>query len=293
MKCVKCGAELKENAKFCNQCGTQITKDSIVSSDCGMSNEIHDTESQQININQIKKNWKDQYTIFVLIVIMIVAGAGGMIVKNTSKNRIEEEYNNVEGNFALSEESGIEDESLFANEDIESVQIEQEEISENEEEQPELQYDATEGGIHEYGFYIDDCTWSEAFQKSQDNGGYLVHINSYDEYAYIIHQIYNLGYDKIQFRIGGRHNSDSKEYYWVDNNNDTYGEIINSSEYWAEGEWMQGEPSFVDGEIEENCRDFYYYEQEGRWVWNDVPDDIISIVPNYSGKIGYIVEYEN
>lgn len=28
------------------------------------------------------------------------------------------------------------------------------------------------------------------------------------------------------------------------------------------------------------------------WEWNDVPDDIIAVVPYYHGKIGYIVEYE-
>ena len=293
MRCVKCGAELKENAKFCNQCGTQIVNNSVVSSDCDTNNEIRDTESKKIDINQIKKNWKDQYTIFVLIAIMIVAGTAGMIVKNTSRNRVEEEYNNIEENFDWSEENSIDDELSYADDVTESVQMEQEEINENGDEQPELQYDVTEGGIHEYGFFIDDCTWSEAFRKSQDNGGYLVHINSYDEYAYILDKIYELGYDNIQFRIGGRRDSESEEYYWVDNNNVTYGEVINCPAYWTSGEWMQGEPSFVDGEIEENCLDFYYYEKEGRWVWNDVPDDIISIVPYYSGKIGYIVEYEN
>jgi len=28
-------------------------------------------------------------------------------------------------------------------------------------------------------------------------------------------------------------------------------------------------------------------------VWNDVPNDIISVVPSYRGRVGYIVEYEN
>ena len=55
---------------------------------------------------------------------------------------------------------------------------------------------------------------------------------------------------------------------------------------------MEGEPSFSGEGVEENCVDFYYYSKEERWAWNDVPDDIIAIVPYYSGNIGYIVEYE-
>lgn len=34
------------------------------------------------------------------------------------------------------------------------------------------------------------------------------------------------------------------------------------------------------------------YSKGNEWIWNDVLNDIISIVPYFSGKIGYIVEYE-
>ena len=92
--------------------------------------------------------------------------------------------------------------------------------------------------------------------------------------------------------IGARRALDSQNYYWVDDNNVTYGNILNSPDYWAFQEWMANEPSFKDGDTIEAYMDIFYFSDQNRWVWNDVPDDIIAIAPYYTETIGYIVEYE-
>ena len=58
---------------------------------------------------------------------------------------------------------------------------------------------------------------------------------------------------------------------------------------------MIGEPSFEDlnMDIQECYMNLFYYEEEGRTVINDVPNDVISIVPSYSGHVGFICEYED
>lgn len=302
MKCAGCGHNLNENAKFCPKCGTKVT---TICKKCGYSlvygtnfctrcgtavNEATPTEKKK------KKN-VGLTIVVILIFVLIFAGISLVVVeevygleqlisdingKDTEVKR--ENYSKEDENASYTDED---DNDLEDTDKNESENVTQEEVEEN-----EIKYDVTEGGIHRYDFYIDDCTWTEAFVKAIQSGGYLVRINSLEEYDYILSEIERLGHEDIQFRIGARRDDSGNNYYWVDTNNNLYGEIINSNEYWASSIWMQGEPSFVDGEIKENCLDIYYYKKEAKWVMNDIPDDIIEVVPYYSGKVGYIVEYE-
>ena len=68
------------------------------------------------------------------------------------------------------------------------------------------------------------------------------------------------------------------------------GNPVNGSDSWAKDVWMEGEPSFVDGEIQEMYLNLFYYEKELAWVLNDVPEDVSVYYP---GKTGFICEFED
>lgn len=158
-------------------------------------------------------------------------------------------------------------------------------------------YDASipddDTAIHRYEYILSDCTWQEAFEDCLNRGGYLARINSSKEYEAIRKEISKQKMTNIYFRLGGRRDGQSQEYYWVNEDNKLFGEKLNSDSSWCSDEWMENEPSFQDGNLEEKYMDLFFFDGEKRFVWNDVPDDMLAAEPAYSGKLGYICEYED
>lgn len=145
--------------------------------------------------------------------------------------------------------------------------------------------------IHEYEFIIADCTWVEAKQDCLDRGGYLINIDSQEEYDYILNKIQEQNMQDKVFYLGGGRSIDSNVYYWISKDNQFTGEALNGNDStWCSGNWMANEPSYRDGDTIENIMTMFFYKGENRWVWNDAPNDITTY---YSGKTGYICEYEN
>lgn len=145
---------------------------------------------------------------------------------------------------------------------------------------------------HRYELVIEDCTWEEARQKCADKGGYLAVLETEEEWEALIKTIELNGLSDKQFFIGARRDLNGSTYYWVDAQNQLTGESLNEDSSVMKSHWMQGEPSYQDQSIPEYCVNMYYYKNEGRWVLNDIPNAILEAVKSYSGKIGYICEYE-
>lgn len=150
-------------------------------------------------------------------------------------------------------------------------------------------------GIHRYEMVLSDGTWEEAYRACAAKGGHLVTFESQEEFLYVSSLLIDNGQQNNIFFIGGRRDLDSQNYYWVDKNNNLTGSVLNASDGWSAGNWLTNEPSFKDSSlgIDEHVLSIFFYADADKWVWNDVPNNLISAVPSYSGKMGYICEYEN
>ena len=143
---------------------------------------------------------------------------------------------------------------------------------------------------HTYQIVVADVAWTEAYNQARNvENGYLVNIDSQEEWDLVMQLIQEQGHGDKIFWIGAMRKGSSYEYYWIDKDGNSVGGSLNGSSH-----WLTGEPTYYDNEneIDERYVEMFYSSSLNQWVWNDTPDDLLSIVPYYSGKIAYIIEIE-
>lgn len=124
--------------------------------------------------------------------------------------------------------------------------------------------------VSEYEVVVSDATWLEAQEHAESLGGHLAVITSAEEEQ------------KVEALIN---QYDYLHTVWLG------GTCTNSNLQWNTGEsveytqWGPGEPNNETGD--EIYMDMY--EIDNVWHWNDVPNDIKQY---YSGKMGYVIEWE-
>lgn len=284
--CPECGTGNVANARFCEKCGAPLFQSDT-------PEERNQTEMWQ---SERKKPGGEKAFLIVglfLLLIVIVVG-GGFAAYHFVGRSVREvvEQSNTESSVTTESESTEKESTEEMEEKTKTDEKSAAETKTEEDSEEEEKYDPKEGGIHRYEYVISDCTWEQAYSECLKKGGYLVRINSKEEYNYILNEITKKQMDRIHFRIGAKRNTNSKDYYWVNEENQLYGDKVNSPAYWCSSEWMTSEPSFEDNGTMEMYLDIFYYQGMNQWVWNDVPNDIVAVVPAYAGKLGYICEYE-
>lgn len=307
MYCINCGKELREGAAFCVNCGTptEVQNHPVTEPN---------TKVKAVADQEEKKGAKVLALAILFLGILAVVGIGGWFViqglnanrtdEGISEEKEEEKTDTKEAEprqETLEAETGETEGNVPEVEDREMVaDMPEPESQEPEEGLPDVVREDTEKeekrdetGIHTYELIVEDVTWSQAYQNCIDKGGYLVRINSEEEYQTILQQIVDEDKKKIMFWLGGaRSSEESEDYRWVYEDG-TYGDIILNEEESYLSYWLSGEPSY-SGEADdvEMYMNMFYVSKEGRWVWNDVADDLIETADFYAGRVGYICEYE-
>ncbi|MBS5546467.1 MAG: zinc-ribbon domain-containing protein [Lachnospiraceae bacterium] len=306
MNCKHCGAPLKDGSRFCPKCGKPVDEKPQKSQPSSGQNQKD--LNQGTDRKQAPKKKKGPvaailicFMVLLLLLVLAVAGfvgyrviSGGLGSKESQTlSRQDPDEDGEEKQ--LREEDGDEEPEEETEETTEA-ETEKETEEETEEETtapPETSEAADETGIHRYELVVEDCTWNQAYNKAKEAGGYLVHINTQEEYDFLLTQV--LGSEEaknLKIWIGGARAAGSYEYHWA-NEDGTFGEdTLNMGGY--AGYWMVNEPSFRDESIgqDEYYMNIFYYSKENRWVWNDVPDDLIGAVSSYQGSIAYIIEFD-
>lgn len=313
MRCQNCGKENEDDARFCENCGMPLKDDEEKT--WNLNNKV---EQESVFQNQAKgpelyhepqtKEHTERQSIAPIIVLSIIAAvllaavgigtAAYLLSENNEKDKLEAIVNRN-------------DEAAHETRDFKTAESEEgEEQAEasDPEQTPAAEPSATPAVTptvtptptvteqpkeHRYELVIKDCTWEQAWQECRDKGGYLARIETEEEFDALVNTIEANGLQKMKFFLGGRREINGSAYSWADNNNQLFGDVLNSPTSPLADKWMNGEPSFQDGDIIENCLNIFYYEKEKRWVLNDVPNAVLDAVPSYAGTIGYVCEYEN
>ena len=129
---------------------------------------------------------------------------------------------------------------------------------------------------HTYQLFVEDVSWEKAAERCREMGGYLVTIDTEDEFKRIVTLAQNSEIGMVW--VGGRRidgaivweSGDTVEYY----------------------KWDFGEPSYRDSYdgAEEDC--ILLWDHNG-WFYNDSRNDPIADYPTaYRGKLAYVCEFE-
>lgn len=278
MKCTNCGAELKNDAKFCLNCGAAVTAPGErVCPSCGARNSesqhycsecgwpLDDSRERE---EEVFSSYKDGVPVkrgfsggvIILLVLIALAAFGGLFYVFTTMTSKTDVGETTE--------------------------------TEKTEEKEDIVTPAKKESTYQY--VVEDVTFEEAVQKAKAAGGHLATIESIDEYNKISNELSGLrnsGGNGRNFFLGARQRSDRTDYSWLDENgNMTETSIMDL----GSSVWLPGEPSFIDSDtgLHEGYLEILYKKADDRWYFNDTLSNPLEYYPELSGKIGYIIEFD-
>lgn len=89
-KCIKCGADIKDSAKFCDECGTEQTNKLVEQSNLNINTENEKSEYTSINeianeVNEVVNTTANKHKIAIIISIIAIAIVLLLVIINANK----------------------------------------------------------------------------------------------------------------------------------------------------------------------------------------------------------------
>ncbi len=151
---------------------------------------------------------------------------------------------------------------------------------------------------HKYELIVQDCSWNDAQKICLEKGGYLATVTCTDEAKVISELIKEEGHTDKAFFVGYRScewvGDTFCSFRWI-NKDGSYQEVMPSMydfwDYHSPGyDYTKNEWSFEGGEQEVGLVKFF--EEDGMIYIFDAPDRILNVSPEYTGKLGFVCEYD-
>ncbi len=170
------------------------------------------------------------------------------------------------------------EEAFLSTEQAETLEASPEESWEEPAEEPAVSPEpvAEAPKAHTYQVVLADVSWEQARNAAEAAGGYLAVITSQEEFETIA--ALASGTNALYLWLGAQ--SNSGQFAWL------------TGEEFSYTNWFPGEPSGTDSA--DGTPEYYLcmWKVNGVWSFNDQRNDILSAGVNASGKIGYVIEYE-
>ena len=131
-----------------------------------------------------------------------------------------------------------------------------------------------------YEFVKADVSWMQARELADQKGGHLATVRSEEEFNKIVELAGQYG---AQFVWLGAYRAGNAQWYYVT------GDTLDYTN------WDTNEPSAVDLDgTHEDYLLLWYRPAVGYWSYNDMRNDPVAAAPAaYTGKLGYVIQYDN
>ncbi|MCD8340556.1 MAG: hypothetical protein LUC87_00165 [Clostridiales bacterium] len=138
-----------------------------------------------------------------------------------------------------------------------------------------------------YEIVAADLSWSEAYEAAMEAGGHLATITSQEEYDAVCALAEESGLKYLW--LGAALTTDEMTWgedgCWI------------TGEDWTFDVWYPGEPSLADTDgTQEFCLCLWNAAYDGvdiGWTFNDQRDNLVEDFPSVSGKVGYVIEFDD